>query len=288
MTTIRRDSSPGEYGIEHNPGYDFLRLVNFLQETDRNDPHLPFAGYLIPTVAFLAACCAIEGYVNTVGSIVSRSRNNLSSMKYRRDLGNGNNSQQLLEAINQGICDSLERQLDYAHAPTIAGHLNPGPAQQYPKVDDEQCQPDQQQSQGRIARTSAGPHLMQLPITRLDPEAPPVQLKELMRLDRSQAVDGVGEVLDPVLPIASRAVVADDDHVGGVSCSRAAIERVARRITAPSIKQAFDTAYTAARRDRDEVRHTPLPEHSQHRDRAKAFVAVEPLEAHSKFACQRD
>src|SRR5215216_6549604 len=92
--------------------------------------------------------------------ILSRSRNNLSSMKYRRDLENGNNSQQLLEAINQGICDSLERQLDYAHAPTIAGHLNPGPAQQYPKVDDEQCQPDQQQSQGRIARTSAGPHLM--------------------------------------------------------------------------------------------------------------------------------
>src|SRR5919106_1514795 len=129
---------------------------------------------------------------------------------------------------------------------------------------------------------------MQLPITGLDPEAPPVQLKELMRLDRSQAVDGVGEVLDPVLPIAPRAVFADDDHVGGVSHSRAAIERVAHRITALPIKQAFDTAYAATRRDRDEVRHTPLPEQSQHRDRAKAFVAIEPLEAHAKFARQPD
>jgi hypothetical protein len=36
---------------------------------------------------------------------------------------------------------------------------------------------------------------MQLPIARLDPEAPPVQLKELMRLDRSHAVDGVGEIV---------------------------------------------------------------------------------------------
>jgi hypothetical protein len=66
----------------------------------------------------------------------------ISSMKYRRDLENGNNSQQLLEAVNQGIGNSLERQLDYAHTLTIAGHLNPGPAQQYPKIDDEQCQPD--------------------------------------------------------------------------------------------------------------------------------------------------
>jgi hypothetical protein len=72
-------------------------------------------------------------------------------MKYRRGLENGNNSQQLLEAINQGICNSLERQLDYAHALTLTGHLNPTPAQHYPKGDDEQCQPDRQQSQGRTA-----------------------------------------------------------------------------------------------------------------------------------------
>jgi hypothetical protein len=50
-------------------------------------------------------------------------------MKYRLDLENGNNSEQLLEVINQGICNSLERQLDDAHAPTIAGYLNPRPAQ---------------------------------------------------------------------------------------------------------------------------------------------------------------
>ena len=74
-------------------------------------------------------------------------------MKYRLDLKNGNNSQQLLEVINQGIGDSLERQLDYVHAPTIAGHLNPRPAQLHPEV--KQRQPDQQQSQDGIARTSA-------------------------------------------------------------------------------------------------------------------------------------
>jgi hypothetical protein len=32
-------------------------------------------------------------------------------MRYRHDLENGNNSQQLLEAINQGICNSLKRGL---------------------------------------------------------------------------------------------------------------------------------------------------------------------------------
>src|ERR671915_1395468 len=77
------------------------------------------------------------GVWEKVGSfvfILSRSRNSLSSMKYRLDLKNGNNSQQLLEVINQGIGDSLERQLDYAHAPTIAGHLDPRPAQQPPEV----------------------------------------------------------------------------------------------------------------------------------------------------------
>jgi hypothetical protein len=65
-------------------------------------------------------------------------RNSLSSMKYRLDLENGNNSEQLLEVINQGICNSLEHQLDDTHAPTLVGYLNPPPAQQHPKSDDEQ------------------------------------------------------------------------------------------------------------------------------------------------------
>src|ERR671914_470878 len=226
----------------------------------------------------------VWGKVGSFVFILSRSRNSLSSMKYRLDLKNGNNSQQLLEVINQGIGDSLERQLDYAHAPTIAGHLDPRPAQQHPEVDDQQRQPDQQQSQGGIARTSAGPHLMQLPITRLDPEAPSVQLKELMCLDSPQAINGIGEVGDPVSPIAPRAVFADDHHGGGVGRSRAAIEGIAPGVTAPPIKQAFDPACATARRNRDEVGHALPPQQPQHRDRAKAFVAVEPLEAHAKCA----
>ena len=76
-------------------------------------------------------------------------------MKHCLTLKNGNNSKHVLKVINPGIGDAFKRQLDYAHAPPIAGHLNPRPAQQHPEIDDEQCQPDQQQSQGRIARTGA-------------------------------------------------------------------------------------------------------------------------------------
>jgi hypothetical protein len=43
-----------------------------------------------------------------------------------------------------------------------------------------------------------------------------VQLKELMCLDSPQAINGIGEVGDPVSPIAPRAVFADDHHGGGV------------------------------------------------------------------------
>ena len=129
-------------------------------------------------------------------------------MKHCLNLKNGYNSQQLLEVINQGIGDSFERQVDYAYAFPVAGHRHPRLAQQPPEVDDQQRPPDPQQPQGGIARTGVRPHLMQLPVARLDPEAPPVQLKELMRLDRPQAVNGVGEVRDPVSPIAPRAVSA--------------------------------------------------------------------------------
>lgn len=67
---IGRDRGPGKYGIQHNPGHDFLRLVNFLEKADRDNPYLPFAGYLIPAVTVLGACCAIEGYINMIGKLV--------------------------------------------------------------------------------------------------------------------------------------------------------------------------------------------------------------------------
>jgi hypothetical protein len=57
----------GVYGIEHNPGYDFLRLVNWLSETDVKNPNLPFAAYMVPVVSLISACCAIEAYINMIG-----------------------------------------------------------------------------------------------------------------------------------------------------------------------------------------------------------------------------
>lgn len=41
-----------------------------MKETDANNENLPFAPYLIPTIALLAGCCAIEGYINMVGQKV--------------------------------------------------------------------------------------------------------------------------------------------------------------------------------------------------------------------------
>jgi hypothetical protein len=63
------DSRPpiGEYELIHNPGYDFLRLLGWMDEADPRDLDLPFAPYFIPVIAILAACCAIEGYINMVG-----------------------------------------------------------------------------------------------------------------------------------------------------------------------------------------------------------------------------
>ena len=66
---------PGEYGIDHNPGYDFMRLVWYLDEAANTCPEkatLPFAPYHLPILGILAACCAIEGYVNMIGMKLDR------------------------------------------------------------------------------------------------------------------------------------------------------------------------------------------------------------------------
>jgi hypothetical protein len=62
----------GEYRLVHNPGYDFLRLLSWMEETDPEDPSLSFGSYLIPTIAVLSACCAIEGYTNMVGQKIDK------------------------------------------------------------------------------------------------------------------------------------------------------------------------------------------------------------------------
>jgi hypothetical protein len=58
---------PGEYSIDHNPGYDFLRIVADLQNADAATGDVQFAPLYIPVLGVLSACCAIEGYVNMVG-----------------------------------------------------------------------------------------------------------------------------------------------------------------------------------------------------------------------------
>lgn len=62
-----RENPIGEHELCHNPGYDFLRLLNWLEEADPENPSLPFAAYFLPVLSILAGTCAIEGYVNMVG-----------------------------------------------------------------------------------------------------------------------------------------------------------------------------------------------------------------------------
>jgi hypothetical protein len=57
----------GEYELSHNPGYDFMRLAKWLENADPTNEDLPFAPYFIPPLALIAACCAIEGYINMIG-----------------------------------------------------------------------------------------------------------------------------------------------------------------------------------------------------------------------------
>ena len=57
----------GEYELSHNPGYDFMRLAKWLEKADPTNANLPFAPYFISPMALIAACCAIEGYINMIG-----------------------------------------------------------------------------------------------------------------------------------------------------------------------------------------------------------------------------
>ncbi len=67
MISDNKSRGKGTYGIDHNPGFDFLRLANNLSEIDATNSHLPFAPYYIPVIALLSGCCSIEAYVNMVG-----------------------------------------------------------------------------------------------------------------------------------------------------------------------------------------------------------------------------
>ncbi|NET39794.1 MAG: hypothetical protein F6K19_48865 [Cyanothece sp. SIO1E1] len=70
-----RESREGLFRLIHNPGYDFLRLSRWMESADPENPDLPFAPYMIPVIGVLAACCAIEGYVNMVGQKIDTNWN---------------------------------------------------------------------------------------------------------------------------------------------------------------------------------------------------------------------
>ena len=65
-----------EHRLIHNPGIDFLRLLDWIDEIDPNDPSLPFGPYLIETIAVISGCCAFEGFVNMVGQKIDQSWEN--------------------------------------------------------------------------------------------------------------------------------------------------------------------------------------------------------------------
>jgi hypothetical protein len=63
----KKPDSKREFALVHNPGYDFLRLIDWMQESESNPSASIIAPYFFPVLALLGACFAIEGYVSMVG-----------------------------------------------------------------------------------------------------------------------------------------------------------------------------------------------------------------------------
>lgn len=53
--------------MTHNPGYDFRRMVKWCKDMEGMGNEIPFAPYMVPTIAVFCGCFSIEGYVDTVG-----------------------------------------------------------------------------------------------------------------------------------------------------------------------------------------------------------------------------
>ena len=56
-----------EYDLQHNPGYDFLRMLGWCAKADEQAFRAVFAAYSRDPIAILLGGAAIEGYVNYAG-----------------------------------------------------------------------------------------------------------------------------------------------------------------------------------------------------------------------------
>src|SRR5829696_475209 len=186
-------------------------------------------------------------------------------MKYRVNLENRNKSKHLLEYIEQTVGHSLERQIYHSHATAIAGHRHPPLAHQHPQVDDHQRQAHQQQTQGRVGGTGPRPHLMYLTIARLDSKTTTVHLKDLTRFHSPQTINRISKVFSSLTAVTSTTVLQNNRHLGRVGIRLAAVESVTSIVTTPARKQRLDATRTAARRNRDNVGHAPLPQKAKDR-----------------------
>lgn len=69
---ITMPNEEAEYRLVHNPGYDFMRLVLWMDEASRDGGELTIAPYFVPVLALIGACTAIEGYVDMLGRMKDR------------------------------------------------------------------------------------------------------------------------------------------------------------------------------------------------------------------------
>ena len=69
-------NTEGIHELLHNPGYDFRRLVYWMNKTNVNDKNIHIAPYFIPVLALLGVCFSLEAYINMVGQKIDKDWNN--------------------------------------------------------------------------------------------------------------------------------------------------------------------------------------------------------------------
>lgn len=71
----KMDIKKGAHKVRHNPGYDFRRLVCWMNENNSKSANIHIAPYFIPTIALIGACFSLEGYINMIGQHIDKGWN---------------------------------------------------------------------------------------------------------------------------------------------------------------------------------------------------------------------